>query len=338
MNAFFEKSKQINLKYGILQKVKAAFGAVGVGMRKQAMTLLPDEGSLAQSAFLLLIAESESETPEIYVDAIVALELLKAGYEIRDKLVNKSPTFSPHFFIKDKIDVNYGLLISDVLISRGLSYLYFNCDRRINNHIDLMVSDIVNSRLDIAQLLKSESLDLKKYSEIIVRNFGSVIKIGLLTIKNSSIVNPQLLTSISNLAMNYSVACEFAEDFSGFFGTAARYNNDLSRISIENTNLIYPILLLMELVSSYEAEMLKNILITLKCKGGALGHKEMWRIKVLMKKYNVIDFALRKISEHISSALSEMKILGWNESEPLVDFVNLLLKSNWSIEFINRQS
>ena len=59
---------------------------------------------------------------------------------------------------------------------------------------------------------------------------------------------------------------------------------------------------------------------------------------LLMKKYNVIDFALRKISEHISSALSEMKILGWGESEALVDFVNLLLKSNWSVEFINRQS
>jgi len=320
----------------MLQKIKSHFNCVSVGIRKQAIAILPDESNMLQSAFLLLAAECESEDPENFIDKIVALELLKIGYEIRDKLVNKTPTFSTHFFVKDKMDMNYGFLISDTLISKAMSYLYYNCDRRITHLLDETISDIVSSRLDVAYLLKSESLNLKKYAEIIIRSFSSIIKIGLLSIKSSAIINPQLQNSAINLATNFAVACEFAEDFAGFFRNSAQQNGDMSYLLIENTNLIFPILLLMELVSGYEGEMLKNMLISLKHKGVLPNNKEIWRMKVLMKKYNVTEFAMKKISDHVASAKTELKVLAWDAPDKLEKLVTMLLKSNWGIDFLGQ--
>ncbi|OQA74372.1 MAG: hypothetical protein BWY32_03613 [bacterium ADurb.Bin243] len=336
MNNFYEQVRKINSKYNIVQKIKAHFNAINVSIRKLALNLLPDESRMLQSAFLLLAAECENSDPEPFIDKIVALELLKTGYEIRDKLVNKTPTFSTHFYVKDKLDMNYGFLISDMLISRALSHLYNNSERRLINLIDVMVNDIVNSRLDVAYLLKSESLDLKKYTEIIIRCFSSIMKIGFLSIKPAAVINPQLHNSASNLATNLAVACEFAEDFAGFLKAPFANNGDMSYVLIENTNLVFPILLLSEIASSYESQMLKNVLTTMKHKGAAPSNKEIWRMKTLVKKYNVNDFALKKINDHIVSALMELKILNWQQPDKLDRHINMLLKSNWDVEYLGQ--
>ena len=334
MKEFYERVEKINSKYNILQKVKAHLTGINVAIRKLAANLLPGEGQMLQSAFLLLAAECENGDASPYIDKIVALELLKTGYEIRDKLVNKTPTFSTHFYVKDKLDMNYGFLISDMLISKALSHLYNNSERRLIGLIDDMVADIVNSRLDVAYLLKSESLDLKKYTEIIIRCFSSIMKIGFLSIKPAAVINPQLHNSASNLATNLAVACEFAEDFAGFLKAPFAQTGDMSYVLIENTNLVFPILLLSEIASSYETHMLKNILTGLKHKGSPPTNKEIWRMKTLIKKYNVNDFALKKINDHAASALMELKILGWQQPEKLDRHINALLKSNWDVEHI----
>jgi hypothetical protein len=336
MNNFYEQVKKINIKYNVMQKIKAHFNGINIAIRKVAVNLLPEESSFLQSAFLLLAAEGESNDAEPFVDKIVALELLKTGYEIRDKLVNKTPTFSTHFYAKDKLDMNYGFLISDMLISKSLSHLYNYSDRRLINLIDAMVADIVNSRLDVAYLLKSDSLDLKKYTEIIIRCFSSIIKIGFLTIKPAAVINPQLHNSASNLATNLAVACEFAEDFAGFLKAPFANNGDMSYILIENTNLVFPILLLSEIASSYESQMLKNILIGLKHRGALPTNKEIWRMKTLMKKYNVNDFALKKINDHVVSALMELKVLNWQQPDKLDRLINMLLKSNWDADYLRQ--
>lgn len=334
MKDFYARVEKINSKYGVLQKVKAHLNGVNVAIRKLAVNLLPDESHMLQSAFLLLAAECENNDPAPYIDRIVALELLKTGYEIRDKLVNKTPTFSTHFYVKDKLDMNYGFLISDMLISKALSHLYNNSERRLVGLIDDMVADVVNSRLDVAYLLKSESLDLKKYTEIIIRCFSSIIKIGFLSIKPAAVINPQLHNSVSNLATNLAVACEFAEDFAGFLKAPFANNGDMSYVLIENTNLVFPILLLCEIASSYETQMLRNVLNGLKQKGTPPSNKEVWRMKTLIKKYNVNDFALKKINDHAVSALMELKVLNWQHPDRLDRHINALLKSNWDVEFI----
>ncbi|MEZ7890767.1 MAG: hypothetical protein QMC67_03390 [Candidatus Wallbacteria bacterium] len=336
MNEFFEKVKQINSKYSISQRIKSSFNGINPTLKKIALNILPDESKLSQTAFLLHAAENELENPEMAVGTIVALELLRIGYEIRDKLVNKTPTFSTHFFLKDKLDMNYGLLISDVIISKGMSYLYCNCDRRMVQHIDEAINDIVNSRVDVAGLLKSDSLDLSKYAEMIVRSLGSVFKLGLLSIKTTAIINSQMQKSVYNLALNFAIACEFAEDFTGFFLSSGNYDNDINTLQTENTNIIFPLLLLNEVVSGYESTTLKNILINLKNKGGPIGHKELWRVKNLMKKYNVTDYILRKISDHIDTASAEIKVLGWRKSDEMTEFITLLLRSNWDINYISK--
>ncbi len=336
MKNFYERVKKVNIQYNLIQKVKAHFNGINVAIRKMALNLLPDESHFLQSAFLLLAAECEDNDAGPYVDKIVALELLKTGYEIRDKLVNKTPTFSTHFYIKDKLDMNYGFLISDMLISRALSHLYNYCDRRLINLLDSMVADIVNSRLDVAYLLKSDSLDLKKYTEIIIRCFSSIIKIGFLIIKPAAVINPQLYNSASNLATNLAVACEFAEDFAGFLKAPVSNSGDMSYVLIENTNIVFPILLLSEIASSYEAQMLKNILNSFKHRGAPPSNKEIWRMKTLMKKYNVNDFALKKINDQIVSALMELKILNWQQPDKLDRLVNTLLKSNWDLDYLGQ--
>jgi len=305
-------------------------------MRKLAWAMIPDEEKLTQSAFLLAAASAESRDPSEHADNIVALELIKAGYEIRDKFVNKSPAFATHFYTRDKIDINYAFLISDLMISRGLSRLYLSCDRRMAHMIDEMVADVVSSRLDAANLLKSDSLDLKKYVEIIVRSLGSLVRVGLVSIKKSAVINTELQKTVSSLARNFAVACEFSEDFVGFFGGSGPICNDFSAISLENANIIFVLLLLKEVASEYEGTAIADMIGAVRSRGPSLSHKELWKIKLLLKKYNVTDSALKTISDNAGSARQCLGELGWSGSGEIGDFLTILLRSNWDAGFIQR--
>lgn len=204
--------------------------------------------------------------------------------------------------------------------------------------IDEMVSDVVSSRLDASSLITSDSLDLKKYSEIIVRGLGSLVMVGLATIKRTAAIDSELRKSIAALAKNYAVACEFSEDFIGFFGGNGPVCNDFSAISLENANLVFILLLLREVASEYEGAALSAMIGTLRSRGPSLSHKELWKIKMLLKKYNITDTALRTISDNAAAARRGLSSLGWADSGDIGEFVSSLLRNNWDAGFLSRNS